>query len=879
MVRKNSLESRAQSLRNAVSTAKSRGVGVHDSDDSLEVLQKMASAASSEASQSTEAWNGRKDALRDAQSRLDYATKELHAVKAKHDTVHGTCEALERSIKTCWQRFGPPQMRESTSERLPTRSDLESMLRECEERARHELTGINKLETTCTTLSAELRCWLPEDNNCNTPGQYLFQGVAAKDGEEDSVGASLDAILGPHIGVRVTNTTKDALAFVNYAKKQGRGARVWPHDRIDRPIGTLAKRRADYIKKVLTSCPTSGCSDPSEFLSWDEDDPAVSAAVAKMLSNWVLASDDEAATALLASKHGPMCRTVTRNGNQHSHGRLVGGGSGKSKSRRIKVAGELKKNLASLAELRKNNVSEAISFLRVGVDEASELECYRKENHAAKLQEASMIEMKARAACEAAAAALSAAAADKEQAADRAKRATEAVAQEDRGNRSCESVHSLLRSAQAEAEAAESDLEALVEEGEDLREAVRPKEPEVEEKLLAVDGACLTSDSTTSICHWNLLKVSDAAIATLLAEIEALKVELDALLADKKAAEAAEAAAAAQADSLAQKRHDDRSTAQKVAHTISITTANIKALQASVASLDSAAAKASAKAAAKVAKDQDIPGREEYGMNPDDNSITVKNVKEEVVTLMAAENAYRDELRALKESSAKSSEIKARSSFANRGTLKAKVAKVISVEKQMASVSQAIQYLETGIEDCIEVMREANRRCFDQVRHSFAMQVQQLCPGKTGTIEACNPNDLADGLNLFVTTGDKKNERKSSVLELSGGQKALVGLALTFALSAHSRLPLYILDEIDAPLDEHNQAAAADAIAEVFHGSQVLCVSHHAPFHRKADHVIQISRQNEASKLMRCVDQTGSSAKRLEATGAASEAPPKRRLQ
>ena len=674
--------------------------------------------------------------------------------------------------------------------------------------------------------------------------------------------------------MRITNTTQDALAFVNAAKKHGRGVRVWPHDRIDRPTGTLVKRRAEFIKKVLISCPTSGCSDPSELFSWDKDDTAISATVAKMLSNWILAADDESARTLLASKHGAKCRIVTKNGNQHSYGRLVGGGCGKSNSHRIKAAGELKTKLEHLTKLRQSDVSEAISSLRVAVDKASELECYRAEDHVAKLQAASLVEMKARAAREAAAAALSAAAADQAQAADRARRAAKAVAQEEQGGQSCDSMHSLLHSAQAEAEAAESALDSLAEEEDMLREAVRPKDVEVEERLLAIDKTCLASDSAAIVCPWNLLKVSDAAMATLLEEIETLKVELEALLTEKNAAARAEAVAAAQADNLAQKRHEDRSAAQKLTHTISITTANIKALQASVASLDSAAVKA----ADKAAKSQNSAGLKD-GKGSDFDKTTVKSIKKEVNALKAEENAYRDELRALKEASAKSSEMNARSSSANRGTLKAKVAKVVSLEKQMTSVSQAIQYLETGIEDCIEVMRNANHRCFDQVRHSFAMQVQQLCSGKTGTIEACNPNDLADGLRLFITTGDKKNERKSSVLELSGGQKALVGLALTFALSAHSRLPLYILDEIDAPLDEHNQAAAADAIAEVFRGSQVLCVSHHAPFHRKADHVIQISRQNEASKLMRCVDQTCSSAKRHEATGTVCEAPPKRRLQ
>ena len=62
---------------------------------------------------------------------------------------------------------------------------------------------------------------------------------------------------------------------------------------------------------------------------------------------------------------------------------------------------------------------------------------------------------------------------------------------------------------------------------------------------------------------------------------------------------------------------------------------------------------------------------------------------------------------------------------------------------------------------------------------------------------------------------------RKPVSELSGGQKSLLGLALTFALSTYQRCPLYILDEVDAALDEENQAAAAAAIVDAFQGSQV----------------------------------------------------------
>lgn len=73
---------------------------------------------------------------------------------------------------------------------------------------------------------------------------------------------------------------------------------------------------------------------------------------------------------------------------------------------------------------------------------------------------------------------------------------------------------------------------------------------------------------------------------------------------------------------------------------------------------------------------------------------------------------------------------------------------------------------------------------------------------------------LDDGLRLIVRnwafsettaadTADPGSER--SPHQLSGGQQALLGLALVLALSSYQNPPLYLLDEVDAALDETNQ--------------------------------------------------------------------------
>lgn len=81
---------------------------------------------------------------------------------------------------------------------------------------------------------------------------------------------------------------------------------------------------------------------------------------------------------------------------------------------------------------------------------------------------------------------------------------------------------------------------------------------------------------------------------------------------------------------------------------------------------------------------------------------------------------------------------------------------------------------------------------------------------------------LEDGLRLIVrneaipgtipTTTATVAAVERSPQELSGGQQALLGLALVLSLSAYQAPPLCLLDEVDAALDETNQVLAQSAL-------------------------------------------------------------------
>jgi structural maintenance of chromosome 2 len=65
-------------------------------------------------------------------------------------------------------------------------------------------------------------------------------------------------------------------------------------------------------------------------------------------------------------------------------------------------------------------------------------------------------------------------------------------------------------------------------------------------------------------------------------------------------------------------------------------------------------------------------------------------------------------------------------------------------------------------------------------------------------VSPSNPNDISEGLEIKVQFG---TVWKTSLSELSGGQRSLLALSFMLSLLLFKPAPFYILDEIDAALD------------------------------------------------------------------------------
>ena len=131
------------------------------------------------------------------------------------------------------------------------------------------------------------------------------------------------------------------------------------------------------------------------------------------------------------------------------------------------------------------------------------------------------------------------------------------------------------------------------------------------------------------------------------------------------------------------------------------------------------------------------------------------------------------------------------------------------VAEQRADLEASLRELDTVIAELSQTIRERFAATYTQVEEGFAEVVQTLFPGGRGRLRLVEAGDEGDeegeaaepGIELEVQPAGK---RIGSLALLSGGEKALAALAFLFALFLARPSPFYVLDEVDAPLDDAN---------------------------------------------------------------------------
>jgi chromosome segregation protein len=113
---------------------------------------------------------------------------------------------------------------------------------------------------------------------------------------------------------------------------------------------------------------------------------------------------------------------------------------------------------------------------------------------------------------------------------------------------------------------------------------------------------------------------------------------------------------------------------------------------------------------------------------------------------------------------------------------------------------------------------------FADVSENFARLFAMLFPGGQGRLELTDPgNPLETGIRVRARPSGK-NVRSVSLL--SGGERSLTALAYLFAVFRSRPSPFYVLDEVEASLDDVNLHRFLDLMHEFRREAQLLVVSH-----------------------------------------------------
>ena len=161
--------------------------------------------------------------------------------------------------------------------------------------------------------------------------------------------------------------------------------------------------------------------------------------------------------------------------------------------------------------------------------------------------------------------------------------------------------------------------------------------------------------------------------------------------------------------------------------------------------------------------------------------------------------------------------------------------------EQLADLRQSKADLLNVIEAVDSRIREVFAAAFTDVAAQFERIFPRLFPGGEGRLFLTDPDDmLATGIDVEARPPGKRVKRLSL---LSGGERSLTALAILFAIFAARPSPFYVLDEVEAALDDVNLQRLLDVMADFRATSQVIVITHQKRTMEIADLLYGVSMQ------------------------------------
>jgi len=154
-----------------------------------------------------------------------------------------------------------------------------------------------------------------------------------------------------------------------------------------------------------------------------------------------------------------------------------------------------------------------------------------------------------------------------------------------------------------------------------------------------------------------------------------------------------------------------------------------------------------------------------------------------------------------------------------------------AMEERHKFLTEQLEDLKKTRRDLLDIVREVDHRveqvfaeAYADVSTAFDSTFARLFPGGEGRLVLTDPNDMLNsGVEVEARPAGKKVKRLSL---LSGGERSLVAVAFLVSLFKARPSPFYILDEVEAALDDTNLGRLLEIYEELRESSQLLVITH-----------------------------------------------------
>jgi chromosome segregation protein len=173
------------------------------------------------------------------------------------------------------------------------------------------------------------------------------------------------------------------------------------------------------------------------------------------------------------------------------------------------------------------------------------------------------------------------------------------------------------------------------------------------------------------------------------------------------------------------------------------------------------------------------------------------------------------------------------------------------LDRQFADLTSALDTLDQAMRRIDKETRTRFEETFEKVNSGLKEKFPRLFGGGHAYLELVGEDILAAGVAIMARPPGKKN---STIHLLSGGEKALTAVALVFSIFDLNPAPFCLLDEVDAPLDEHNVGRFCDIVRDMSARVQFIFITHNKTTMELASQLVGVTMNEPGVSRLVAVD-------------------------